>query len=424
MSAREPTTTTISRKRLRQETNPPVTRLYRHALESIFGFLSLASLGRVLAVSRSWSTAIGSMASIGAVIESIPVGQTLNELCVSGLARHIGTFGSVKNPVTIEHERLYMAGFRMTGLHTLYYNFLSYTDDAPRFPSSLTSLVINVSRDADLNRVIFAAGLVPNLVSLGLGWRLNPWVSFAPLLHAPKLRNLFFHGSNVLTPRQSDELRSIPTITELHLGLCLPDLRLLLRAPQQLQLHAMDVFNLADDSLADLTVPLRSLNRLCAYGGTSFMFLPSLSALCTLELVDFYLMADDPEKMIHGLGQCAQLTTIRIDGGEFTAPHISALLSRMPSIRTLDLADLNQLHSLSFLSAAPLSHTLSKFTLSHCREFAASELYHVFSLEQQLTSLELRDCCLEPLDSLTRRELTPPSRHLPKLTKSTIVCDP
>ena len=46
----------------------PVTRLYRHALESVFAFLKLRDLSVALAVCRSWSSAVRSMASIGATV--------------------------------------------------------------------------------------------------------------------------------------------------------------------------------------------------------------------------------------------------------------------------------------------------------------------------------------------------------------------
>ena len=42
----------------------PITRLYRHALESVFGFLTLEDLSRVLAVKRGWSAAVRSTKSL------------------------------------------------------------------------------------------------------------------------------------------------------------------------------------------------------------------------------------------------------------------------------------------------------------------------------------------------------------------------
>ena len=47
----------------------PAMRVYRHALESIFAMLTLEDLAHILAVSRSWSAAVGSMKLIQASME-------------------------------------------------------------------------------------------------------------------------------------------------------------------------------------------------------------------------------------------------------------------------------------------------------------------------------------------------------------------
>jgi len=46
----------------------PYSRLYRHALESIFAHLTLSELGRVSSTCRDWSAAVDSMRPIGACI--------------------------------------------------------------------------------------------------------------------------------------------------------------------------------------------------------------------------------------------------------------------------------------------------------------------------------------------------------------------
>ena len=47
----------------------PAMRIYRHALESVFGMLELEDLAHILSVSRSWAAAVRSMAPIRAVID-------------------------------------------------------------------------------------------------------------------------------------------------------------------------------------------------------------------------------------------------------------------------------------------------------------------------------------------------------------------
>jgi len=362
------------------------------------------------------------MASIGAAVESVPVGHTLYNMCVSGLARHIGTFGSMKHPVTVDHERLYMAGFRMTGLRTLNYKFPQVFDGDIRFPPSLTHLhITGISGDPYVNPAILGASRLPNLVTLDIDWGSNTLINFAPLHHMKQLQTLIFvysPGEPELTQQQADDLRTIPNLTHLELGLYVADLRLLFGEPCQLQLQLQVLKVSGDlDEAQELLKSLPSLHHLMNRQGESLTFLRSLSCLRTLDLA--YCSFLEPEQMIHGIGQCDQLTTFSIFECEITSTQLGALLSRMPSIRNLTIEYSADLESLSFLSAAP---TLASFTFegSGSDPFPASELYHVFSL-QQLTSLELhRDCFSEPLDSLTLRELTPPSRQLPKLIKSAI----
>ena len=90
----------------------PVSRLYRHALESIFAFCSLKDLGSIMAVSRDWQAAVQSMAPIGSAFISARLAfksfvaqhVALRALCMansnsnsaagsgSRLCRHVGQF--------------------------------------------------------------------------------------------------------------------------------------------------------------------------------------------------------------------------------------------------------------------------------------------------------------------------------------------
>ena len=69
----------IMQRQKRQKTNdertapavfspPPHTRLYKHALESIFAHLGLLDLGHLLATCRDWSAAVDSMRPINASV--------------------------------------------------------------------------------------------------------------------------------------------------------------------------------------------------------------------------------------------------------------------------------------------------------------------------------------------------------------------
>lgn len=75
-------------------------RLYRDVIEQICGFLGLADLNSVLAVSHEWQAAVGSMRPIAAV-ERHPHAERLRRIAASRLARHIGVFGEQRAPMTI-----------------------------------------------------------------------------------------------------------------------------------------------------------------------------------------------------------------------------------------------------------------------------------------------------------------------------------
>ena len=64
------------------------TRLYKHALESIFAHLRLSDLAHVSATCRDWSVAVNSMRTIGATIK-MKQPSDLHSMCTSRLMRHV-----------------------------------------------------------------------------------------------------------------------------------------------------------------------------------------------------------------------------------------------------------------------------------------------------------------------------------------------
>ena len=82
----------------------PVTRLYRHALECVFGFVALADLSRVLAVSQAWAAAVRSMKPIDAAVDSERALPGM--IAASPLASHVRHFGSKDAPLVISSSDL------------------------------------------------------------------------------------------------------------------------------------------------------------------------------------------------------------------------------------------------------------------------------------------------------------------------------
>ena len=100
----------------------PSSLLHRHALESVFGFLSLSELHVVLSVSAGWLAAVGSMAPIGAAVLDRYFDQftVLGAMCSSRLARHVARAGSRDHPLLLDDAALRVVAATMTNLQTLY----------------------------------------------------------------------------------------------------------------------------------------------------------------------------------------------------------------------------------------------------------------------------------------------------------------
>jgi hypothetical protein len=98
---------------------PPVTRLYRHALESIFSFCKLRDLGSLMAVSCDWQSAVLSMSPIRCVENKSDSTWPL-ECASSRLSRHV--IGLTCRPnvwVSLDASRLRLLAARMPQLELL-----------------------------------------------------------------------------------------------------------------------------------------------------------------------------------------------------------------------------------------------------------------------------------------------------------------
>ena len=132
--------------------------------------------------------------------------------------------------------------------------------------------------------------------------------------------------------------------------------------------------------------------------------------LQTLELTGF---ATRITALGGGIG-CAKLTLLTVASSDMDETRLNALLSHTPSVHTLELYNLTNLESLGFLSRPSLQRTLTHLSLHDCRKVRASELRHVYGL-QQLTDLSIERSFSEKLDSTTLMDLQVPSTRLPKL---------
>ena len=412
---------------------PPVARLYRHALESIFSFLPLHDLSRVLAVSRSWQSAVGSMRSIDATV-TVGRSSRSSALFPSRLARHIGTLGSEDRFAAPSQKDLRRADVQARGLHTLFYKPSSMPFGLPLFfPESLTQLNVELKSDSDsrdVNAIIAACRPLAKLAALTLSLpHLDSLVSFAPLRHLPQLRIFSFEVEEddwQISQAQVNELRSLSQLTDLNCMLSHFELRSILRAPHQLKWQKLHMYG---PTTRELVVLLASLSLLTDITVTSkedvISFLQSLPNLRALTLRRFALEDNgplhSPEQRIAGIGQCAQLTSLTIGCSDLTSTHMSALLSLMPALSKLELRCMHLLDSLRFLSSEALQRSLTSLTIQNCdhESFKARELRHVFTLTH-LARLRIEDSFADALDSLTLLDLEVPSPRMPKLQTSVV----
>ena len=298
------------------------------------------------------------------------------------------------------------------------------------YPPSLTNLRIKRSLGAtaqDINSAIDAASCLPKLVALELITTLHPHMTFAPLRKATQLRTLIldYAVDQRLNKRHANEVRAIPNLTCFALGLQDPEMQLLLRAPHQLQLQGVCVVGPLDDKLTGLLASLPHLTVLSVSHANAVTLLSWLPNLHTLRLFDLALQEPlpEPQQMIAGLGQLAQLTNLVIMTSPLTCAHVSALLSRMTAVRKLGLWNMPELESLAFLSSEPLASTLTSLTLKDCRhpQFTTLALRPVYFLKE-LTELYVKDCFSDPINEFTLAAFKPPVARMPKLSKSMIDC--
>lgn len=403
---------------------PPVDRLYRHALESIFVFLSLKELNSVLSVSRSWSAAVASMRAVDAVAHCSGFTQRF-----SRLARHVVTLGSESCPVNFNSA----VSLYMTRLQSLYYR-PKYPELLPMtFPPSLSLLHVAMrykTTTFKINKMIIEASRVAGLQSFVLrveeqghsfSLDLSPLVllrhlrtlRLVPCPIHPRLQHLFDSWEFKL--EQLDQMRALSQLTSLECFLAASELKQLLRAPHRLQLQHIQTLGALDEEASDLLSNLLpSLTHVSMHASTSVVLLQHVPDVRILTLD--YLGNDSFDSV--PIKKHMHLTHLNITQNSITAANLAALLARIPAITKLVLSR-TSLESLAFFSeSASLQRSLTSFTIENKHfQLPPEELRHVFAL-QQLTHLRIQ--LRKPIDPLLVHELQAPSNRLPKLICSEV----
>ena len=419
----------------------PAMRLYRHALESIFGLLEFEDLVRILSVSREWSAAVRSMAPIHAAIQRDACGSIrerqafrslppIPSIVVSPLFHHIATL-QIRHPgaswTPLNNDSLALLAQHAPNLQSLWCT-LSLTPHEPLIlPAKLTSLHLQVddqSTDATINNVLMTLAAHSSLSSLRLwlsAYEPHPAVEFNILAASRSLTNLKIDVCEV-PDVQIDQIRlSLGHLSHFSIGARMGSnlLARLLQPPVTARWQDIDHVY-ADARTSELLLRLsNSLTKLyLAYqqDAAHVDFLPQLPFLTSLHLDSDRVSSWGrdgswflpPDAVLAALVLCKGLTELNLNCG-FNSAHCTALFANLP-LKKLTISGV-ELESLQCFAAGPITQSLEHLTL---REFnlPPSELCHLYAL-RRLRTLSFLSC---QLSDATLDLLTPPSPRLPSLT--------
>jgi hypothetical protein len=426
-----PPTATLRSSSDHSTTPPPIALLHRHALESVFAFLSLRELTFALSVSRDWTAAVRSMGRMELKIRR-PV-SPLVQLAQSTMSRHVGRI----KLLDLTDSTLAVLATRMAHLRELHCTLALPPSDEPlAFPAALRRLNIDfvvLAGAIRFNAATAAIGRLPLLEELTIRLdELDPQFSFAPLAALPLLGRLEIirprDGAELaLSDAQVDQLRALPQLREVKMPMTTALLRRLLRQPHQLRWHQISLPVALDDEAAALLLqlPLRtSINAVAQCD--HFDWLRGLPNLSFVSLSSGAAPGDVRQlrvaSMVAGLQHCTRIQTLMLCNPELTVAQLAELLPRLPQLRSLQLAGL-AIDSLSFLAQPPLTNQLRSLSLMVCRRLPPAELHRVQAL-RALNALTVFHSFSAPVDQPSLALYWPPSAALPQLEKFSYTAGP
>ena len=417
----------------------PSARLYSHALDSIFSFLTLRDLSGPLGVSHTWAAAVGSMRCIRAEAPNphSPPRTSFLDISASASARHISSLKHLHlhecNRAPFSSQSLYILSRRMVNLESLSCDLeLERPFDRLHFPRKIKTMhlrLVGAAPNAAANHVIEAVGsegAMPALQILRLEFDqpIGPALRFAPLVNVKQLRKLEMRtewSDEPLSDQQVADLRSLSQLHELALNV-IDDAQLarLLHPPHSLQWRTLTVSRLSDAGV-ELVLSLPSLTELLTHqeGETQCSNLASLNRLPHLQRLSLTMPPRNTpaaENLLTGLQSCARLTRLTMRRCSFTCDQLDALLPCLPNLSSLALSWMQQLTSLQCFAVGPVTRTLKELTLKGCMHpgLPLTELRHLHALKS-LEHLELSHVFVEEMGSHLESLYTPPSLLIPTL---------
>jgi len=422
----------------------PILNLYQHALQSVFGFLSMCDLSASLRVCRGWKTAALYMGSLEIVMVS-----SMKSFLVPGpsaLARHIREIGDRSDYHGHRFARLNSIelGYfkhRCTHLQALFMTIALPLSEGPvEFPADLRTLGMCVvggvgvaSSTQQINGLISAIGQLKHLENLELILpSADDNVSFAALEKlSAELQWVAFTWANLPThmtfsQQQFAQLRALLPPSS---GFCAMQgadvafVRNLIGAPNPPQWKSFGIDILNDEMMLHVTqmpnlTTLDAINFRCS----DYNFMHNYSRLEELSL-GFQADANADAPSIHAfLFSCEDgcfrlLQRMALRSCSMDHRQMETMLRGMPTLQELAIEGSSHLESFNFLSAVKsLSSSLTRLCILDCSnpKLSPKELMHVRSL-RALKVLILGGSLNAPLDSFSNE----PSILLPALRKFT-----
>ena len=416
----------------------PAMRVYRHALESVFAMLELTDLSRVLAVSRSWSAAVRSMAPINASILRFSLrlirGQpafsplpSVAALARSPLLRHLAGIqigGGRAGGPPLTNEALGLLAQHapnLTSLHCL----LELTSNKPLIlPAKLSSLDLQLygaPTDSAVNGVLTTVATLPLLARLCFNVAYGSSDDMRILASCRSLTDLALKPGYFpfkLSHTQLNPIRSsLGHLQRINIGSMETNMRArLLQPPVTAQWQDIGTVD-AGPLTGDLLLRLQTLTKLdlCYMQRTAHVdFLPQLALLATINLdcdsnVGWLIPAD---ARLASLQLCTSISELSLRCG-FKSAHWSALFARL----TLKKLTINggDLETLGCFAAGPITQSLDELG-EYDVALPQSELDHLLALSR-LRTLHLAYAFSRRLNDAAIDSLSPPTAYFPLLTK-------
>ena len=418
----------------------PALRLYRHALESIFGMLELQDLIQILLVSREWAAAVRSMAPINAAVDR-DEWRSMNERTVyrplppiasivgSTLLRHLAAIHISDAAATwtpLNSASLGLLAEHATNLQSLWCTLKLSPNEPLTLPAKLQSLKLQLAgeyTDDASNVVLRALAALPSLSRLSL--KLAAFDGDLTLLAAcPSLRDLTLIAPNGGVPKladaQVDQIRS--SLGQLHrfsvIWMYTDELARFLQPP--VTARWQDIGGVvAGMRTGELLLRLSTLTKLVLHYEETAQaeWLQQLPHLTSLTLHCFkggnapQQWCIPPDAVLASLVRCSGIIDLSLNCG-FTSAHWSALFDKL-TIKKLTV-DLGEIEALRCFAVGPITHSLEQLTIREL-EMPPSALSHLYAL-RCLRSLRLEGCFSSRLDDDTVDMHSPPTPLLPALT--------